>query len=45
MGFEEVFVQADEADDYALDFYRTTKPTNEEKVRHFYYSLSKHKTI
>jgi aminoglycoside 3-N-acetyltransferase I len=38
-GFEEVFVQADEEDDYALDFYRSTKPTKEEKVRHFYYSF------
>ncbi len=36
-GFEEVFVQADEVDDYALDFYRSTHPTSEEKVRHFYY--------
>lgn len=35
--FDEVFVQADRIDDYALDFYRTTKPTNEEDVVHFYY--------
>jgi aminoglycoside 3-N-acetyltransferase I len=39
-GFEEVFVQADEVDDYALDFYRLTNPSEEEKVRHFYYSLT-----
>jgi aminoglycoside 3-N-acetyltransferase I len=38
-GFEEVFVQADKADDYALKFYRSTKPTNEEAVVHFYYTL------
>jgi aminoglycoside 3-N-acetyltransferase I len=38
-GFEEVFVQADEVDDYALDFYRSTGITQEEKVRHFYYKL------
>ena len=38
-GFEEVFVQADKVDKYALDFYRGTKPTNEEKVVHFYYTL------
>jgi aminoglycoside 3-N-acetyltransferase I len=38
-GFDEVFVQADRIDDYALDFYRMTKPTNEEDVIHFYYSL------
>ena len=39
-GFEEVFVQADEVDNYALDFYRLTNPTEEEKVRHFYYKLT-----
>ena len=39
-GFEEVFVQADKVDDYAIDFYRTTKPTNEEQVVHFYYTLN-----
>lgn len=40
-GFEEVFVQADKVDDYAIDFYRLTKPTNEEEVVHFYYTLGK----
>jgi aminoglycoside 3-N-acetyltransferase I len=40
-GFEEVFVQADKVDDYAIDFYRSTKPTEEEQVVHFYYLLSK----
>ena len=39
-GFEEVFVQADQAEQYALDFYRSTKPTEEEKVIHFYYHLN-----
>jgi len=39
-GFEEVFVQADKVDDYAIDFYRSTKPTNEEQVMHFYYKLT-----
>jgi aminoglycoside 3-N-acetyltransferase I len=38
-GFEEVFVQADLVDDYALDFYRATHPTAEEQVVHFYYLL------
>ncbi|MFX3626134.1 MAG: GNAT family N-acetyltransferase [bacterium] len=38
-GFDEVFVQADKVDDYALDFYRKTDPTKEEDVSHFYYSL------
>ncbi|AHM62787.1 gcn5-related n-acetyltransferase [Flammeovirgaceae bacterium 311] len=37
-GFEEVFVQADKGDQYAIDFYRSTKPTEEEQVVHFYYS-------
>lgn len=40
MGFEEVFVQADKVDDYALDFYRSTPITDEEHVIHFYYSLN-----
>lgn len=38
-GFEEVFVQADKIDDYALKFYRSTGPTDEEDVIHFYYRL------
>ena len=38
-GFEEVFVQADKVDGYALDFYRSTKPAAEEEVVHFYYTL------
>ncbi|RDC64952.1 GNAT family N-acetyltransferase [Adhaeribacter pallidiroseus] len=37
--YEEVFVQADKVDGYALDFYRATKPTDEEQVVHFYYTL------
>ena len=39
-GFEEVFVQADKVDGYALDFYRSTNPTAEEDVSHFYYILN-----
>ena len=38
-GFEEVFVQADRIDEYALHFYRSIKPTSEEDVVHFNYSL------
>ena len=38
-GFEEVFVQADKVDDHAIDFYRSTKPTDEEQVVHFYYAI------
>lgn len=40
-GFEEVFVQADKVDAYALDFYRSTNVTAEEQVVHFYYTLNK----
>jgi aminoglycoside 3-N-acetyltransferase I len=40
MGFEEVFVQADKVDEYALDFYRSTNTTEEEDVSHFYYTLN-----
>lgn len=38
-GVQEVFVQADEVDDYALDFYRSTGARGE-KVVHFYYPLN-----
>jgi aminoglycoside 3-N-acetyltransferase I len=37
-GVEEVFVQADEADTHALDFYQSTGARSE-KVVHFYYPL------
>lgn len=37
-GMEEVFVQADLADDYALDFYKATGGRAEDVV-HFYYPL------
>lgn len=43
-GFEEVFVQADKVDDYALEFYRSTGITVEEDVSHFYYVLTNDKT-
>jgi len=42
-GFEEIFVQADKVDDYAIDFYRSTMPTTEEQVIHFNYSLTNDK--
>lgn len=38
IGVEEVFVQADEADDYAIDFYRSTGGRPENAV-HFCYPL------
>ncbi len=38
-GYSEVFVQADRIDNYAVDFYRKTQPTEEEDVLHFYYLL------
>ncbi len=39
-GFEEVFVQADRVDAYALEFYRSTGITEEEDVVHYYYKLT-----
>lgn len=39
-GFEEVFVQANKVDEYAIDFYRSTG-AREEEVVHFYYALDK----
>ncbi len=39
-GFEEVFVQADRVEDHAVSFYRSTQPTEEEDVLHFYYALN-----
>ena len=39
IGVMEVFVQADEVDGYALDFYHSTGATAE-KVVHFYYPLN-----
>lgn len=38
-GFEEMFVQADKVDDYAIDFYRLTNPTVEGQVVQFSYIL------
>lgn len=38
-GYEEVFVQADKVDDYALDFYRSTSPNAEEQTVHYSYNL------
>lgn len=38
-GFEEIFVQADQPDVHAVNFYRSTMPTAEEAVIHFYYLL------
>lgn len=40
-GYAEVFVQAETADQYALDFYRSTPITAEDDVRHFTYELSR----
>ena len=38
-GFSEVYVQAEQEDDYALKFYRSTKPTAELVASHFNYIL------
>ena len=39
-GFEEVFVQADQEDSHAIDFYRKRKPSKDEEVFHFSYKLN-----
>lgn len=39
IGIEEIFVQADLVDKYAIDFYRSTGARHEEVV-HFYYPLN-----
>lgn len=39
-GFETAFVQADEEDAHALEFYRATRATRENAVRHFTYDFS-----
>lgn len=38
-GFQEVFVQADKVDNYAINFYRKTNPNNEDEVLHYSYIL------
>lgn len=40
-GFQEVFVQADKIDDYAIEFYRKTLPAIEEETVQFSYDLLK----
>lgn len=40
LDYEEMFVQADKVDQYAIDFYRKTNPTEEQDVSHFYYLLN-----
>lgn len=42
-GFDEIFVQAEKVDDYAVDFYRLTNPTSEMQVVHFSYAFNKHR--
>lgn len=37
--YEEVFEQADEPDDYAIDFYWKTHSIREDQVIHFSYEL------
>ncbi|AXE21027.1 AAC(3)-I family aminoglycoside 3-N-acetyltransferase [Runella rosea] len=41
-GFEEVFVFADQVDEEAIEFYRTTKPTHESQTVYFNYVLENH---
>lgn len=39
-GFQEMFIQAEKIDDYAVKFYRSTQPTGELEVAYFYYKSS-----
>ena len=38
-GFEDVFVQAERVDEHAVQFYRSTQPSEEEDVVYFNYRL------
>ena len=38
-GFQEMFIQAEKIDDYAVEFYRSTRPTEELQVVHFSYAV------
>jgi len=40
-GFEEIFVQAENEDTHALDFYRRTDPAAEDQATLFSYLLNK----
>lgn len=40
-GFQQMYIQAELADDYAVEFYRKTKPTGELMAVHFYYDVGK----
>lgn len=42
-GYQEMFVQAEKIDDYAVAFYRSTKPSDELKAVHFSYVTEEHK--
>lgn len=39
-GIDEIFVQVDKVDLFALDFYRSTNPASEDPVVHFTYRLN-----
>ncbi len=40
-GFEDMFVQAEIVDEHAIEFYRSTNPSEEEQIVYFSYSLNK----
>lgn len=40
-GFEDMFVQAEIEDDHAIEFYRSTSPSEEKQIIYFSYSLNK----
>lgn len=40
LGTDEIYVQTETEDDYALDFYRKTQPSGEIDAKHFFYKLT-----
>jgi aminoglycoside 3-N-acetyltransferase I len=38
-GFQQMYVLAEQVDDYAVDFYRKTNPSGDEPAVYFYYNL------
>lgn len=42
-GIDGIFVQAEKADDHAIEFYRSVKPADEDQVVHFYFKTANEK--
>ena len=43
-GFEELYVQVDKVDLFAIEFYRSTNPSSEDRVIQFSYHLNQNET-